>query len=185
VTFASVALGAVGSSLVRRLVAIVVVPLALMSMPAAARADTPAAWQRKALETAQRVWHPACGGLSIAFADPASFDIVTINGTRTADAAGWGSAGDCQIDLAQGRTWDGYPEFCTVVLHEVGHVVGHDDTTGPGIMNSQRIIAREVGRSARRDGRWGAWRVDWPGADHRCIRPMDRVWRYVRRDGSL
>jgi hypothetical protein len=39
--------------------------------------------------------------------------------------------GDCEIALSLQAGWD-WPKLCTVVLHEVGHLTGHDHVDDPG-----------------------------------------------------
>jgi hypothetical protein len=40
------------------------------------------------------------------------------------------SNSDCEIALSTGTTWD-WPKLCTVVIHEVGHLTGHDHVDDP------------------------------------------------------
>jgi hypothetical protein len=37
---------------------------------------------------------------------------------------------DCQITLSTGTWWD-WPKLCTVVVHEIGHLTGHDHVADP------------------------------------------------------
>lgn len=140
--------------------ALVLAAIALLAWPAQARADAPDTWQKQALATAQRVWHPACGTLTIAWKDPAS-----VGGT--AEWGGWAYVGNCTIYEPAGRGWMGYPDFCTAVLHEAGHAAGYGHSDR-GIMAPFRI----VGHSVNNDN--GKRRVLWSGVDRRCIRPRDR-----------
>jgi hypothetical protein len=137
--------------------------LAAFAFPASAGADVPAAWQHKALETAQRVWQPACGTLTVRFADPA-----TVGGD--ASWGGWAYLGQCAIYEPAGHDWLGYPEFCSNVLHEAGHAAGREHSDR-GIMQPHATISRFVS-TVRIDGRVRRM-VVWTGADQRCVRPQD------------
>ncbi|WP_027006067.1 matrixin family metalloprotease [Conexibacter woesei] len=37
---------------------------------------------------------------------------------------------DCQVTLSTATTWD-WPKLCTVVIHEIGHLDGHDHVADP------------------------------------------------------
>jgi hypothetical protein len=37
---------------------------------------------------------------------------------------------DCQVTLSTAATWD-WPKLCTVVIHEIGHLDGHDHVADP------------------------------------------------------
>jgi hypothetical protein len=37
---------------------------------------------------------------------------------------------DCQVTLSTGTWWD-WPKLCTVVIHEIGHLTGHDHVADP------------------------------------------------------
>lgn len=37
---------------------------------------------------------------------------------------------DCQVTLSTNTTWD-WPKLCTVVIHEIGHLDGHDHVADP------------------------------------------------------
>jgi len=134
---------------------LILAALLALSVPADADANVPVAWQRKALTTAQRVWQPSCGALRIQFAQARDFG-------GTEQWGGWAYAGECTIYEPAGRSWLGYPEFCTAVLHEAGHAAGrgHSDR---GIMNPEQVISRSVNLA---DGRRV---VVWRGVDRRCL----------------
>jgi hypothetical protein len=42
---------------------------------------------------------------------------------------------DCEIELNPAATWD-WPKLCTVVVHEYGHLTGHDHDDHPGRLMS-------------------------------------------------
>lgn len=123
----------------------------------------PVRWQRQALATAQRVWHPACGVLSLRFATPPAQ--VPESGLWT----GWAYNGDCVINIRASTRWAGYPDFCSTVLHEAGHAAGLGHSANPrSIMYPDHTISVSSGREN------GRHVTHWTGADARCIRPVDR-----------
>lgn len=139
--------------------------LAVLLLAAPAHAAAPDAWQRKALALAQRVWHPACGTLTIQWADPADY-----GGDGDGSWGGWAYLGECTIYEPADHSWLGYPEFCTDVLHEGGHAAGYGHSDR-GIMRAWRIIG--YSGHNRRDGK--LLPPHWDGVDRRCLpRPTER-----------
>lgn len=130
----------------------------------AAQAGAPDAWQRRALEVTQRVWHPACGTITIEWQDPALAG-------GTVEWGGWAYLGECRIYEPTTRVWLGYPDFCTAVLHEGGHAAGYGHSAR-GIMAPDRMVARN---EARRDGKF---LLLWSGVDRRCLRKTDHAARF-------
>jgi hypothetical protein len=150
--------------------AVLLVPLAA---PAAACGDAPVAWQRKALAVAARVFHPACGPLSIVFEDAAQAHAGFPEGPASEpqagqpaeQPAGWARAGECIVHLDRDHRWLGYPEFCHVVLHEAGNVAGYgDDWSNP---RSIRYPLPFITKTTARIG--GRTVVRWSGVDRRCL----------------
>lgn len=143
----------------RRRHALPLAAILLLMFPLAAHAGAPGPWQRKALETAQRVWHPTCGQLTIVFGTPP---------VELADAPEWAYLGQCQINIDQSRGWLGYPEFCNLVLHGAGHAAGMGHSSNPrSIMFPLGVVMRnEVKVSGSR-----RVRVVWYGVDPRCVPP--------------
>lgn len=147
--------------------------------------DAPVAWQTSALATAQRVWHPACGQLSLTLSDPAKSGLTVVD-----DAVGDPSYGqaipfdqvvgftvahDCHLHLTSVSVdWRmmGYPYFCTITLHEAGRGAGMPGTNGPGVMNIRPSVS-EVDDYVRHDG-WIYQVAHYQGADRRCYRPQDK-----------
>jgi hypothetical protein len=124
-------------------------------------------WQKEALAVAQRVWHPSCGALHISFGDP-----ISAGFSPDAPVVGWTYLNSCENHINQDFLWLGYPQFCTVELHEAGHSAGRPDTDGPGIMN--RYLTPSRGDwYYKRHHRWHR-KVIWYDTDRRCIRPADR-----------
>lgn len=132
----------------------------VVTAPASAVADAPLAWQQRAIETAERVWGPQpCGPLRIEWSAPEQFGGTELWG-------GWAYAGECVIYEPADRIWLGYPDFCTAVLHEAGHVAGRAHSS-VGIMRAERQVSRSSGmEGGRRVVRWG-------DVDRRCLRRGD------------
>ena len=134
--------------------------LAALVLATPAQANAPQNWERKALATAERVWGPqTCGPLRIEWADAADFGGNELWG-------GWAYTGECVIYEPAGRAWLGYPDFCTAVLHEAGHVAGREHRAS-GIMRAERMTARSSGREL------GRRVVHWSDVDPRCLRARD------------
>jgi hypothetical protein len=134
--------------------------LAALVFAAPAQANAPRNWERAALATANRVWGPqTCGALSIQWAQPADFGGTELWG-------GWAYTGECVIYEPADRVWLGYPDFCTAVLHEAGHVAGREHAAR-GIMRAERTVARSSGRER------GRRVVHWGDVDPRCLRARD------------
>lgn len=127
----------------------------LLLTPSAATASAPIAWQRKALTLSEHVWRQPPGTFTLTFAVPPGDDAEF-------NAAGWAPLGAHQIFINTDRTWDGYPEFCQVELHEAGHAIGLAHRPS-GIMRAETFItvAKEI--------RHGHVIMHWYGVDHRCL----------------
>lgn len=152
----------------------------LLMAPASAKADlAPLPWQGKAVALAQRVWHPACGRLSLAFSDPDAGTLVVNDAPGhegvVHGAAGFTETGSCAIGINSTFPWrwSGYPVFCTAVLHEAGRSAGMSGTNGRGIMSVDRSPSRDRAIVTRGGKRRTITR--WTDVDRRCIRPVDRV----------
>lgn len=154
--------------------------LAVASVAVALAAPGPAAWQRKALTTAQRVWHPACGTLALTYRDPSAAIVVDDAPSRAGqpvpddEVLGFTATGSCDLGLSSRVDWPRmrYPVFCSVVLHEAGRAAGLAGDDSTGIMSTLFAPGRDISR-VYRHGRWHR-RVIWSGVDRRCVRPMDR-----------
>jgi hypothetical protein len=151
----------------RRLCALL---LAALAHPAPAHADAPVAWQRRSLAVAQRVFHPACGPLALAFEDAAQShagfpDVPGLGPQAVERPTGWARAGECIVHLDREHDWLGYPELCHVVLNEAGNVVGYgDDWSDP---RSIRYPLPAFIKTTARVGQRTV--VSWGGVDHRCL----------------
>lgn len=138
--------------------------LAVFAVPSTANAG----WRvDRATQIARVVWHNPC------------VDRMTIQwgprpaGAEDASAWTWG-APECVIwfDQSQPLEWE---PFCTLVLHEAGHLAGMGHTDH-GIMSPDAVFERETstvnGRTA----------TTWAGTDQRC---KDRGLRYLHaHDGA-
>jgi hypothetical protein len=153
---------------------------ALWMPPPASAQQIPSAWQRKALETAQRAWNPVCGRLSLNISDPATALVVDDAPSRAGQAVpanevmGFTATGSCSLGISTRMDWRQlrYPAFCDTVMHEAGRAAGRTGTDAVGVMSTIGGASRDISRTWRH-GRWHR-RVIWSGVDRRCIRPMDR-----------
>lgn len=149
----------------------------LAVIPCRAHAVAPAAWQAKATALADQVFKPSCGPLTLSYDDAAQSHATLPNMPSGATAAhiaqptGWAREGVCVIHLDRSHHWLGYPEFCHVVLHETGNVVGYgDDWSDPkSIRYPMPLITRtEATINGHRI-------VRWSGVDHRCMPTSERT----------
>lgn len=142
-----------------------------LAFPAVSSADAPVAWQHKAVALSEHVFSPTCGPLTVAFEDPTQSHagLPDHPDGQAAPAverpAGWALKDVCIVHVDMTKVWLGYPEFCRVVLHEAGNVVGYSDDWGnphsiryPDPLVT-KTIARVGGRTVTR----------WSGVDRRCL----------------
>ncbi|HEY6761157.1 MAG TPA: matrixin family metalloprotease [Baekduia sp.] len=121
--------------------ATLVAALALVLTPAAARADLPAArWPaggstlRAALALGAEHWgmQPCRGKVAVSWTSrlraPTNAQSSWANATDPYLQPSFNT--DCSIALSLGTDWD-WPKLCTVVIHEVGHLTGHDHVDDP------------------------------------------------------
>ena len=118
------------------------------SVAGVALAGTPTAAVRyaagsPALTTAQNLaiahWgsSPCAGQVAIVWKRQ-SADINAMSLWSTAGEDPYGDPSDnqdCEVDLNPAATWD-WPKLCTVVMHEYGHLTGHDHDPHPGRLMS-------------------------------------------------
>jgi hypothetical protein len=121
--------------------------IALLGLPATAQAG----WKtERALETAYIVWgeqlQRVCpADIVIAYDDPRA--AYSTEYLRMKTNAAWARPGVCRVSLnrdARTAETDAYEPFCSVVLHETGHIIGLD--------HSERGIMRPAPFFAGRDG---------------------------------
>lgn len=144
----------------------------LALVPGAVQArPVPRTWEHSALGVAARTWHPA-QPFRIVYADPRTAGAVfpagndPAAGRHAVDPSGWATVGS-PIYVNRYQRWLGYPQFCTVVVHEGGNVVGwgHDDWSNP---NSIRY---PLGTVTKTFGVVNGHRVvHWTGVYRRCLR---------------
>jgi hypothetical protein len=120
--------------------------LLLLAAPASAdRAD-------RAERLAERMW-------GTALQDTCPDGITVRWGRLRADALGRAWEGDCAVELNQRRReLAEWPPFCDTILHEAGHIVGHDHyhRGHRGVMLSEGMLTRDevVYASGRSSVRW-------------------------------
>lgn len=76
-------------------------------------------------------WHTdPCGGrVTIGYrAMPPVWNAESVYTTSDGNPAGFG---DCSITFNAAEPWT-WPRFCTVMVHEYGHLTGHPHSTDPG-----------------------------------------------------
>jgi hypothetical protein len=92
----------------------------------------------KAKEVATGVWgRDACGGnVQMVWTAMEAGTNATASWRNPSDA--WNNAGenfDCKIDINTQATYD-FPKFCTVLVHELGHLNGQQHVAQPGQLMS-------------------------------------------------
>jgi hypothetical protein len=156
--------------------------IALLGLPATAQAG----WKtERALETAYIVWgeqlQRVCpADIVIAYDDPRA--AYSAEYLRMKTNAAWARPGVCRVSLnrdARTAETDAYEPFCSVVLHETGHIIGLDHSER-GIMRPAPFFARSTGWEGRRGERRRF--DDWTGTDRRC---RERGRPYLERHGRL
>jgi hypothetical protein len=128
--------------------ALVLAAILSCSLAGMAVAGTPSAASRFAvgspgLTVAQNIavahwgWSPCAGQVSIVWKrQSADINAMSVWSTLGVDAyADPQDNQDCQIELNPAATWD-WPKLCTVVVHEYGHLSGHDHDARPGRLMS-------------------------------------------------
>jgi hypothetical protein len=82
-------------------------------------------------------WNPCGGNVVLTWKRQADdINALSLWSTLGADAyADPADNQDCEIDLNPAATWD-WPKLCTVVVHEYGHLTGHDHDAHPGRLMS-------------------------------------------------
>ena len=128
----------------RRVLAAACALAALALTPAVASAATPAAqWpaggpaMQTAYDTAVRHWGatPCAGKVDFAWtAMDASFNAVS--DWLATDPANAATFLQCRISFNPNAEWDA-AKFCTVMVHEVGHLLGHDHDHDHGHLMSE------------------------------------------------
>lgn len=81
-------------------------------------------------DLARQHWHTdPCGGqVTIAYrAMPPIRNAESVYTTTDGNPA---SFGDCSITFNSAESWT-WPRFCTVMVHEYGHLAGHDHSSDP------------------------------------------------------
>lgn len=147
----------------------------LAAAPAARAFPPPRAWQTRALQVAQYVWHPACGTITLSIDNPTGLTVLGIGPNMqpvdepAADASGWAAIGQCEIHVNRDTDWLGYPDLCMTVLHEGGHAAGLGHSA-KGIMSPYGSVALDMAWSKRLHRRFAIWQ----GVDARC---MPRAFR--------
>lgn len=134
----------------------------------------PLRWQREALATAEAFWHPSCGPLTLSFGEPVIGSVVRDDpegaGEVVTNAAAWTALGSCHIEVLRTLELEGYPPFCTLILHEAGHSAGFPDTDS-GLMSYHAWYGRAAYTWLQHGHRYQ--RMHWGGVNRHCIRPRD------------
>ena len=145
------------------------VALVLASLPAA-QAHGQGIVDR-AMKLAAHVWNNPCGGH------------VTVDGQPLAgDELAFADPDECLVVYDSGRAWS-WPDFCTVMLHEYGHLAGYshpvgvslddgtiDHTHDPDPRSLMHPLLTLGPVYVRRRGRsHNHWEPRWPNADPRCL----------------
>ena len=129
----------------KRLLTALVAALVLLVAPAAAHADAgpvapTGADVQTALQVAEQHWGtaPCAGAVTVQWtADPDGLLNATSTWSNPVDL--WSAPErdtNCVVALNPNASWD-WPKLCTVVAHEVGHLLGHQHVDDPtDLMNA-------------------------------------------------
>ncbi len=125
--------------LLRRVAPLVIIALAALLPPAASALAPQERWPAegaavaRALDVAAQQWGArACGGAVDVLWEPLAPN-VNARAAWVADRARWADPAayrDCEIDLSTAASWD-WPKLCTVIVHEAGHLAGHEHSEDP------------------------------------------------------
>jgi hypothetical protein len=107
------------------------------SVPSRFAVGSPGLTLAQNLAIAHWGWSPCNGSVSVVWKRQAS-DINAMSVWSTLGTDPYGDPQDnqdCEIDLNPAATWD-WPKLCSVVVHEYGHLTGHDHDPHPGRLMS-------------------------------------------------
>lgn len=120
----------------------------------------------RATKIAELVWDDPCvDQMTIKWGDTSDPQDTGLNNLFKARAAGMALRDTCTVVL-DGQERQPWPVFCTVVLHEAGHLAGRGHSRH-GIMRAERTFVGHEGGG-------------WDGADRRC---RDRGRAFLDRHG--